>query len=251
MADSLHLVQVPLRPDKLVGLARTRALPLRDVDEGYLCHCLVRELWQDRAPAPFVLRPRGRILEMWGYSRSDAGALVEDARAFGEPSLLATIADLDGIASKEMPRFQPGRRVGFVLRACPVVRLSQARDGHGAGAELDAFLAQCLKAGPDVAVSREQVYRDWLAARVNHPMTGASLERTRVAGFSREQLIRRTHGSERKATRLERPDVRFDGDLAVVDGERFNDWIARGVGRHRAFGFGAVLWVPPGTTSSG
>jgi CRISPR system Cascade subunit CasE len=41
--------------------------------------------------------------------------------------------------------------------------------------------------------------------------------------------------------------VKFDGDLIVADGERLLDFLARGVGRHRAFGFGAVMLVPPGT----
>jgi CRISPR system Cascade subunit CasE len=248
VADPLYLVRIPLRPDKLVGLARSRALPLRDVDEGYLCHCVMRELWQERAPAPFVIRPCGGTLDIWGYSSGDARSLVEHARAFGDPSLVAAIGELDGIASKEMPAFQIGRRLGFLLRACPVVRLAQCRDGDAAGAEVDAYLARCFAIGKDVEVSREQVYRDWLTARVHQMSTGAALERVRVTGFSREQLIRRTQGSERRARRLERPDVRFEGDMVVVDGERFREWVAHGVGRHRAFGFGAIILVPLRTT---
>jgi CRISPR system Cascade subunit CasE len=246
--ESLHLVKIPLRPEKLMTIARSRALPLRDLDDGYLCHCVMRELWQERAPTPFVIRGSGRTLDVWGYSESDAEALVEHARAFGDPLLLAAITDLDAVASKGMPRFKAGRRLGFLLRACPVVRLAQATNGHMAGAEIDAFLAQCFAAGKDVAVSREQVYREWIAARVNRPITtGATLDGVRVAAISRERLVRRTQGNERKAMRLERPDVRFEGEVVVVDGGRFHEWLAHGVGRHRAFGFGALMLVPPGT----
>lgn len=249
MPESLHLVKIPLRPDKLMSIARSRALPLRDVDDGYLCHCVMRDLWQERAPAPFVLRGSGRTLDVWGYSDSDAGALVEHARAFGDPSLLAAITDLDTVASKVMPRFEAGRRLGFLLRACPVVRLAQKTNGHVAGAEVDAFLARCFAVGKDVAVSRETVYRDWIAGQVNQPnTTGVTLDHVRVAAMSRERLVRRTQGNERKARRLERPDVRFEGDVLVVDGGRFHEWLAHGVGRHRAFGFGALILVPPGTT---
>jgi CRISPR system Cascade subunit CasE len=248
MGESLHLVKIPLRSDKLMTIARSRGLPLRDIDDGYLCHCIVRELWQERAPVPFVLRPSGRTVDLWGYSNCDAGVLADHARAFGDPALVSAITDLDGVASRTMPQFQPGRRLGFLLRACPVVRLAAAKNGHAAGAEVDAFLAQCFAASKDVSISREQVYREWIAARINRPdTTGVTLGLVRIAAMSRERLVRRTQGSERQVRRLERPDVRFEGDVVIVDGERFHHWLAHGVGRHRAFGFGALILVPPGT----
>lgn len=251
MPDSLHLVKIPLRPDKLIAIARSRALPLRDLDDGYLCHCVMREMWQGHAPAPFVLRQNGRTLDVWGYSHSSARVLIDHSRAFGDPSLLAAITDLDHIASKEMPRFDVGRRLGFVLRACPIVRLARATDGHRVGVEVDAFLARCFAAGTEVAVSREQVYREWIVTKVNQPQTtGVELDWVRVSAMSRERLVRRTQGSDRKAKRLERPDVRFEGELVVVDSERFHEWLAHGVGRHRAFGFGALVLVPPANGSS-
>lgn len=251
MPDSLHLVKIPLRPDKLIAIARSRALPLRDLDDGYLCHCVMREMWQGRAPAPFVLRRNARTLDVWGYSESDARALVDHARAFGDPLLMAAVSDLENVASKPMPRFDAGRRLGFLLRACPVVRLARATGGHRVGAEVDAFLARCFAEGKDVAICREQVYREWIAGKVNRPdVTGVALDWVRVSAMSRERLVRRTQGSERKAKRLERPDVRFEGELVVVNGERFHDWLAHGVGRHRAFGFGALILVPPANGSS-
>lgn len=251
MSDSLHLVKVPLRPEKLIAIARRRALPLRDLDEGYLCHCIMREMWQGRAPSPFVLRRNGRTLDVWGYSGSDARALVDHARVFGDPSLLAAIDNLDYVASKRMPRFDVGRRLGFFLRACPVVRLARPTNGHKVGAEVDAFLGRCFSAGREVAVSREQVYREWIIGKVNQSeMTGVVVDQVRVSAMSRERVVRRTQGTERKAKRLERPDVRFEGELVVVNGERFPDWLAHGVGRHRAFGFGAVILVPPANGSS-
>jgi CRISPR system Cascade subunit CasE len=248
VAEALHLVKVPLRPDRLITVARQRGLPIRDLDDGYLCHCLLRELWQDRAPSPFVVRGHGRTLAIWGYSNSPAVDLVNHAKAFGDPSLLTAIADVDGVVSKPMPRFEAGRRLGFLLRACPIERLTRNMNGHRAGAEVDAFLARCFLAGPNVVMSREDVYRDWLMTRLDRPIkTGVSVKSVRIAAFSRERLVRRTQGRERHATSLERPDVRFEGDLVVVDGEHFNARLAHGIGRHRAFGFGALILVPPGT----
>jgi CRISPR system Cascade subunit CasE len=246
MPEPLHLVKVPLRAEKLVAVARRRGLPLRELDDGYLVHIILRELWQAQAPAPFVLRGQGRILDAWGYSRSDAEALIDHATAFGDPSLLAAVADIRAVASKPMPRFAPGRRLGFTLRACPVVRLARPTNGHRAGAEVDAFLARCFAAGEGAPVSREGVYREWLTRTLGREdATGAAVARVAVAGMARERLVRRTHGETRDTRRLERPDVHFEGDLVVVDGERLLACLARGVGRHRAFGFGALMLAPP------
>ncbi len=249
MGDAvLHLVKVPLRAEKLVRVSRRRGIPLRDLDDGYLAHCVLREVWQERAPAPFVLRGRGRCIDAWGYSRADACSLIDHARHFADPALLSVIDDVDGISSRPMPTFEKGRRVGFHLRACPVVRLSSGRRGHRAGAEIDAFLARCLQVGPSVVVSREDVYRQWLAERLRDAtQSGVTAERISIAAFSREHLTRRTGGETREARRLERPDVRFEGDLVVDDGARFLARIEKGIGRHRAFGFGAIVVVPAGS----
>jgi CRISPR system Cascade subunit CasE len=244
----LHLVKVPLRTEKLVQEAKRWGIAVRDLDDGYVAHCLLRQLWQDMAPTPFVLRGRGPALDVWGYTRGDATALKAHARDFGDPQLLATLDDVSAIASKEMPRFNAGRRIGFLLRACPVVRLSKGRGEHRAGAEIDAFLAASLTAGADVAVSREEVYQSWLKERLGDgKRSGVEIERIAVAAFTRERLVRRTRAPQRETKRLERPDVRFEGDLIVRDGDRLLAQLAHGVGRHRAFGFGALIVVPPGT----
>jgi CRISPR system Cascade subunit CasE len=246
MADGLHLVKVPLRTEKLVAVGRAYGAPLRDVDEGYLVHCLLRELWQEHGPAPFVLRGRGRILEVWGYGRRSAAELIEHARSFGDPSLVAAIDLLGEIASRPVPRFEAGQRLGFALRACPVARLAAAKHGHDRGAEVDVFLARCYSVGSEVVVSREEVYSEWLRQRIaKAETTGVTLASARVVGMSRARLLRRTQEINRRSQRLERPDVRFAGELVVVDGDRLCEWLGHGVGRHRAFGFGAVMLVPP------
>lgn len=248
MPEPIHLVKVPLRADRLVAVARSRGLPVREVDEGYLAHVVMRELWQKKSPAPFVLRGRGRVLNAWGYSRLDAAALADHAAAFGDPSLLGVMESLDAIASKAMPSFEHGRRLGFVVRACPVVRLAGARNGHRSGAEVDAFLARCFAAGREAAVSREDVYREWLARTMSRPaVTGVRVLRVGVAAMSRGRLVRRTHQQARETRRLERPDVRFEGDMVVEEGERLLGYLGHGVGRHRAFGFGALMLTPPGS----
>lgn len=245
-SSGLHLHKISLRTEAVAAFGKKRGLWARDFDEGYLVHCLLRQLWQDAAPTPFVVKSHGRLLEVWGYSASASGALLDHMRAFSDPELVATV---EGVSSKEMPTFDAGRRVGFLLRACPVVRLSKGRSGHRAGAEIDAFLVRCFAVGPEVRVCREEVYRDWLSLRLSKAdETGCRLERIALAAIGRERFSRRTQGSDRQAHRIERPDVRFEGDLVVTDADRFRRWLSHGVGRHRAFGFGAVILVPPGTS---
>jgi CRISPR system Cascade subunit CasE len=195
------------------------------------------------------VRGEGRALAIWGYTHTSAAELIAHAHAFADPSLLGVIDNPEAVASKRMPTFKAGQQLGFLLRVCPIVRLAKSINGHREGAEVDAFLARCFGEHSDTPVSREAVYQEWLLARLNQSdKTGVTVTSARMAAFSRERVLRRTHGRARQAKCLERPDVRFEGNLIVDDGARFNDHLAHGVGRHRAFGFGALILVPPGTS---
>lgn len=247
MTEALYLYKIPLRVTQLVRLARARGLPLRDLDDGYLVHAWSTELWQGLAPTPFLLQgvpvSEGRgVINLWGYARSEPRTIVSHARDFGDPSLLEVLeGGVDGIASKAMPRFEAGRRVGFTLRACPVVR-GRSERAPERSREVDAWLAACIR-HPGEPVAREAVYLEWLKARLVG--RGARLERASLSGFRLDRLVRRTQGAERQARRLERPEARFEGELIVEEPGAFETLLARGVGRHRAFGFGMMLLVPP------
>jgi CRISPR system Cascade subunit CasE len=130
-----------------------------------------------------------------------------------------------------------------------VARLARESNGHRAGVELDAYLLKRLTLGQQAPIDRELIYRQWFEDRLKDPSRcGARLTRVRVAGFSRRRMVRRTQGSIRRAMTIERPEVHVDGELVIEDGEAFLRFLAHGVGRHRAFGFGAMIIVPPGTT---
>ncbi len=42
------------------------------------------------------------------------------------------------------------------------------------------------------------------------------------------------------------PEAEFEGTLEVLDGTAFHAVLARGIGRHRAFGYGMLLVRPAG-----
>ncbi|MCB9654806.1 MAG: type I-E CRISPR-associated protein Cas6/Cse3/CasE [Deltaproteobacteria bacterium] len=244
-----YLLKIPLDAARLFALSRQARFSERGADEGYLIHSVLRELWQDLAPIPFVVRNNHRELDVWGYSGSSPDELQARVRAFGDPELVRVLVDVERIAGRAMPVLECGKRIGYQLRAMPVVRLSKALASHRAGAEIDAFLARSFSVGPGEQISREAVHREWLLNRFAGRPAGVRIETVRVAAMARGRFVRRGQGQPRKACRIERPDVRFDGEAIVEDGAEFLRFLMRGVGRHRSFGFGAFLVVPPGAGS--
>ncbi len=242
----LFMVRLRLDQGRLAELARRRRLPTREVDNGYVVHCALGELFGEQAPAPFaVTDDRGRTVTVLGYTQADAGTLRERADAFADPAVHAAV-DWEGLAAKPMPAaWSAGRRVGFEVRACPVVRTSGETDRHRAGAEVDAFLAACWQAGEGVPVDRAVVYRGWLEGQFTR-RGGARLLDVALQRFQREGLTRRTQGEDRKTRVVERPDATLTGTLEVTDDAGFRALLGRGVGRHRAFGFGMLLLRPAG-----
>ena len=67
-----------------------------------------------------------------------------------------------------------------------------------------------------------------------------------LESFRRTRVLRRDRsgGSERPRT-VEGPDAVAVGTVTVTDPDRFAAALARGIGRHRSFGFGMLLLTPP------
>ena len=242
MVPDLCMVRMRFDLAKLFELGRRRRLPLRQADLGYLIHCELKELFGAEAPGPFSYdEPHGRMVPVLAYTRRDKDELVQHAATFADPAVHAA-CDMRGIEEKTMPRAWPSRaRFGFEVRACPVVRMSSAGEHHRKGAEVDAFLARCWKTKG--TVEREAVYREWLDGELAR-RGGVALVSFGLKAFQRERLLRRDHAGERRSHPTERPDARFSGELEVTDGPAFEALLARGIGRHRAFGFGMLLLRP-------
>ncbi len=247
--STLHMVQMWLDTRRLTELARALHLPLRHVDENYLTHCALAELFGDRAPGPFCVEDSpGRHLRVLAYGSEPDARLHEIARKLAGP-MVYRICDWDRLASKPMPEsFEAGTRLRFTVRACPVVRKSSAGKYHSAGAEVDAFLSRVWEVDDrSVPVNREDVYRQWLLGQFER-RGGADLaaQTVRLERFSLERMLRRSDGGSRKTTVIKRPAATLSGRLQVTDGRQFRELIRRGVGRHKTFGFGMLKVQPPG-----
>lgn len=216
-------------------------VPITDGDLGYAVHSASRAAFGELGPQPFAVRgvEHGRPL-VYGYGTADGEALRAQLAAFADPRLAAVFPD-DGILTKPMPltTFVAGRRLGFSVRTCPVLR--QDAGSRDRSHETDAFLVAAL-ASPAQPVDREAVYRAWLGSQLERG-GAARLVASSLIAFRRVTVSRRDAG--RRARHGEKPDALIDGTLEVADTQAFGRLLARGIGRHRAFGFGMLLLRPP------
>lgn len=244
------MIQTWIDGRRLTEVGRMLGLPLRKTDNNYLTHCLMGKLFGDQAPDLYWLdddpdRDRRREMQVLAYAEDDAKTLEQLARTYVEPSLFEGV-DWNRTASKPMPTsFGKGMRLGFELRACPVVRKGSSGPKWNEGQEVDAFLSRAWEVEDDVDLDREEVYRDWLKRQLE--LRGGVKPISDSIGmkrFSIERMTRRTHGDDRKTKTIQRPDVTLTGELEVSDSDGFLDLLKRGLGRHKSFGFGMLKIRP-------
>jgi CRISPR system Cascade subunit CasE len=92
------------------------------------------------------------------------------------------------------------------------------------------------------------VYADWLKRQFE---AVADLHEVHMTEFSLSTVVRRvaTHAEGGRPKRpVQGPDAVFTGVLQVRDPAAFAALVVRGIGRHRAFGFGMLLLKPAATT---
>lgn len=252
---TLHLVQLVPDSAALVRFAHRAGLP--EDDPGYLWHRALRDAFGTIAPQPFrSLDPGAQPVRLLGYGPADEDRLRE-ALALAAPDL-DRVFPPDRIRSKELPLpFADGRRLAFETRVCPIVRTKSSNGTRQR--ELDAFVHHALGLEGGSRPEREPVYRGWLADRL--AAAGCRLVTARMTSFRLGPLVRRRHASPEARTATEdvparrllatgrraaarRPEVVFDGVLEVTEPGTFASSLTRGIGRHRAFGFGMLLLRP-------
>ncbi|MGH7087827.1 MAG: type I-E CRISPR-associated protein Cas6/Cse3/CasE [Stellaceae bacterium] len=248
---------VRLLPD-LPGLARAaaeRGLIGRGGDLGYALHAALRAGFGEAAPKPFVLRVESQEPQLLGYVTDDPETVLMHAA-------LPPVADADLIASMRLPglearalpaAWRPGQTLDFEVRARPVIRTRpQGRDGPTR--ERDVFFAAiagtplpCETVPHRSWPQRERVYAEWLARELGRG-DAAAVEAARLIAFRRTRVLSRPLGRDgrRRPSESEGPEALLRGRLRIKDGAGFAELLARGVGRHRAFGFGMLLLAPPG-----
>lgn len=251
----LYMLQLPLAGRRVAAFALAHGLgdDIADGDGGYVAHALLAALFGPQAPKPFVLQPRPHqpgAVDLLAYSAVPLSVLRMHAELTAQP-IACEAVDWAGAAEKTLPASLPdGLVLGFQVRVCPTVRLARGAAEKNAGAELDAFLAALdqWKANGSPGASepvREVVYHHWLTSR----MAGVELLDLRLEGLRHVSLSRRgiaPVGDSRPLKSFRKPDALYVGRLRVTDGAVLLNHLARGIGRHRAFGFGMLLLRPGG-----
>ena len=204
-------------------------------------HCLLTEAFgQDQSPRPFRLhRPAGRPLgSLYAYTRRSLAELQEDLQLYAGPSQ-AAILPPQRFQLKPMPQeWRPGRVLGFEIRVCPTIRRRKTARINP-GAEYDAYRRAMERRNPEQPVPlREPIYQDWLQSRLEQ-QGGARLDWSRLTSFQELESRRQAKGEL-----LRLPSALLQGQLTVADSGRFNELLAQGLGRHKAYGYGMLLLKP-------
>lgn len=246
---SLHLLHA--RPDaRLLAawVARHHARHERQPsDLGDALHGLLRAAFGNATPQPFrYLDERRGLL---AYTPLDAEAMRAQV-ALANPLAAQTLGlgatdRHEGYRLRPFPtRWPKGQVLGFEVRLRPTVRAAKG--------EQDAFL-HAVEHAQGAPLQREAVYVQWLRGHLA-PHEGTAreawhgavelLEDVRLMAYQRHQIVRRTQapaGEARRGRVIDGPDAVLKGHLRVLDPLAFAQLLARGVGRHRAFGFGMLL----------
>lgn len=216
-------------------------------DLGDALHGLLRAAFGEVAPQPYrYLDERQGLLAYTtlGPDAIRAQLALADRQAAQTLGLDAT-AQHPGYRLRHFPTHWPaGQVLGFEVRLRPTVRAAKG--------ERDAFL-HAVDLAQGAPLQREAVYVQWLREHLA-PLAGATpepwhgavelLDDVHLAGFQRQQIVRRTQsvgGEARRGRVIDGPDALLKGHLRVLNPAAFAHLLARGVGRHRAFGFGMLL----------
>lgn len=285
MSTRLHLVRTRIDVRALnLFAARTGTL---DDDLGYALHLSMRRRFGTAGPQPFRLTPpdhdRPHHARLLGYV-ADPDALSLPPPLPHPDADWAQGPDLADIfpkpfEAKPMPQDWPdATRLRFevlvrpVRRHGPKVRAARRADGRTDGlgrplrtgeakrddrgsVEFDAYeqAVEMLRQN-DPRTSRAEIYADWLTQRLG--TAARLLGGAELIAFRRSRLLRakgRPAGGDSRSGRgrdgrgIEGPEALLSGTLEVADGPAFSALLARGVGRHRAFGFGMLLLRPGGS----
>lgn len=221
----------------------------QSADVGDALHGLLRAAFGEYAPQPF--RYLGEEQGLLAYTPLDAQAIAMQI-ALADPLAAQTLglgacSHHDGYRLRPFPtQWAQGQELGFEVRTRPTVR--------GAQGEQDAFLHAVAQAGgkEGAPVDRQAVYAQWLREHLSvregtprQPWQGAvELLDVQLNTFARSKVVRRTQATTdqaRKGQAIDGPDATLTGRLRITDPTAFTYLLARGVGRHRAFGFGMLL----------
>lgn len=211
-----------------------------DDDGCYALHHAMRKRWGDSAPQPFHAVLSGPEPHVVGYMEDSSSLKVVS----DDPHLRAVFPDGTESRAIALPE-RAGDTYSFRVRTRPLIRygkriadMIEQQTGRRPFPEMCAVQATRLRTGGDVDAA--QVCRDWLAKRLEG---AASLATFSLLDYVAQPVLRSTHGPAGPKTFPGSTAV-MTGTLVVEDPASFAALLAKGVGRHAAFGYGLMLIAP-------
>ena len=239
MDDGFYMARFKVDLPALHRWAQSRQMRRRiGFDWGYAMHHLLVESFGKLAPQPFRLtephRRGARDAVLHGYVSADARTLIGQQAIFADP-LQAAILPEGSMQTKPLPvEWCPGRQLGFEVLVRPVIR--QKLEGHKGRVEIDVYDGQPDAGdGNEKPLSREEAYHAWLAGQFQQHGQSQLLT-SRMHSYQITRVARRY---PREA--IPGPSAVMRGTVLVGDPSEFTDLLRRGVGRHRAYGYGMLL----------
>ncbi len=242
MSQDLHLIHLRPNLNRLLPWAQRQGLvPDRGQgDLGYAFHAALKAAFGESAPQPFSYRAGQGLLAYTAKAEAMRSAVTMATPEVADMLGLDVTAQSPGLLIRPFPQsWKVGQLLSFEVRVRPVVRKDDK--------ELDAFLSAAQRMS-DAVLSREAVYADWLKRQFQN---ATDLHEVRMTEFSLSTVVRRAapHAEgNRPKLPVQGPAAVFTGVLQVRDSDAFAALVSRGVGRHRAFGFGMLLLKPAAAT---
>lgn len=238
MSQDFYLLHMRPNLNRLLPWAQRQGLiPDRGQgDLGYAFHAALRAAFADLAPRPFSYRSDQGLLAYTSQVEAIRSAVAMATPEVADILGLNATRHSPGLLTRPFPTsWKVGQFLSFDVRVRPVVRKVDK--------ELDAFLSASQRM-PDAVLTRETVYADWLK---RHFEAVADLHEIRMTEFSLSTVVRRAAPQAeggRPKRQVQGPNAVFSGILQVRDSTAFAALLARGIGRHRAFGYGMILLKP-------
>ena len=236
---TFHLMRLQPDAKALAAWAVRYKVLSPDGDYGYALHGLLSAAFGEQAPQPF--RYMGNRHGLLAYTTVDSDTLRQHA-SLATPDVARALG-LDALDARPFPcTWKKGQALGFEVRVRPVIR---TKDGRERDAFLYAVESNTTEEGEGIA-QRATIYRDWLAKHLAAD-GAAEMIQTQIEEFRLTRVLRKTGpgaNGKRKMQLLTGPDAVFKGKLQVGNPDAFARLLARGIGRHRAFGFGMLLLRP-------
>ena len=220
----MRVLTLNLDAERVTAWAKSVSIPRHDV--GYLAHAFMRRFFEDAAPQPFLaVKEEGCLIV--------EGVLSENV----EPEVFEGSHDVMDCGVKDVTLPQSGDVAAFRVRLCPVMR----NGSSGKEIETDAFLVMLRRAeaAGQTPPKRMQVYREWVAGRFADCM---DLGNVYIKSYESVRPCRRgAPGHVGAAAAIGwRPVIDAFVKGKVIDAERFSCLLRKGIGRHKAFGFGYI-----------